>query len=201
MINVIIFDLGGVVFTNGTEIAINDINKKYGIPRPKLQYLFYNEGLGKKYRTGEYEDDEYWNIVAKYLEINNEDAYELRKIWHESYRIRSPVLKTITSLRKRYTVYALSGATKARVEYWEEQYELKRYFDEFFYSFQLNCVKTEKKFSSVISEKLDMPPNECLVIDDWEHFLQMMSEHGFNVILFESVGKLHKDLFQILGEV
>ena len=70
MIKTIIFDLGGVYFTNGTKIFTDVLNKKYGISEEKLKEVLQGK-LGSEYRTGKISMGELacWAILQKNLRL------------------------------------------------------------------------------------------------------------------------------------
>ena len=63
MIKTVIFDLGGVYFTDGTKEAIANISEEYGLGGAAVAGVFKGE-IGTAYRKGEISHEEFW-IRAK----------------------------------------------------------------------------------------------------------------------------------------
>ena len=85
MIRAIIFDLGGVYFEDGTELAIEKISKDFKIPPEEIKSVLNNSSeIGGKYRRGEITEDEFWSGAIKIwgIEAKKED---LSKAWLECY--------------------------------------------------------------------------------------------------------------------
>lgn len=68
MIKTIIFDLGGVYFTDGTQRAINIISEKYKLDKNIVADVFKGE-IGTKYRKSQISNDEFWNLAKQVLEL------------------------------------------------------------------------------------------------------------------------------------
>ena len=66
MINTIISDLGGVYFTDGTDIAIEILSSKYNIPKKKIKKVLKGR-LGMKYRENKITREEFWKKAEKKL--------------------------------------------------------------------------------------------------------------------------------------
>ena len=60
MIKTVIFDLGGVYFTDGTKRAVDVISERYGVSKDKVKEVFSNN-LGLEYRRGKITADDFWN--------------------------------------------------------------------------------------------------------------------------------------------
>ena len=68
MIKTIIFDLGGVLFTNGTKKLVAFVADEYGLPKEKVQAVMDGE-IGRKYREAKVDRHEFWTHFLQELEI------------------------------------------------------------------------------------------------------------------------------------
>jgi hypothetical protein len=59
MINTIISDLGGVLFTNGTKKFVKSISTRYKLD-PKSVMEVMNGEIGSKYRENQISKDAFW---------------------------------------------------------------------------------------------------------------------------------------------
>jgi len=85
LIKAVVFDLGGVYFTNGTSIAIKKFEDMLGIPTERLLEVFGEErGLGRDYRLGNVERKEFWSKVAETLDVDSETVKAMESIGHSS---------------------------------------------------------------------------------------------------------------------
>ena len=60
MIKTVIFDLGGVYFSDGTKRAVDAISESYGISKDKVKEVF-SGNLGLEYRKGKIIANDFWS--------------------------------------------------------------------------------------------------------------------------------------------
>ena len=106
MIKAIIFDLGGVLFTNGTKQFISDISHKYNLEQELVRDVIDGE-LGSQYREAKISRDEFWNSLVDKLNIK-EDIQILEDQWISGYELIEGTKDAIIDLAKKYKIYYLS---------------------------------------------------------------------------------------------
>ena len=87
MITTILFDLGGVLFTNGTKIFVHQLSTAYNIPEEKVKDVLDGD-IGSQYREAKITRDEFWKQVKENLNIRKE-IDELEKQWIDGYELIS----------------------------------------------------------------------------------------------------------------
>jgi len=196
MIKCIIFDLGGVYFTDGTSIALQKIKKILKINDLIVDELFRESPKKEGYllRLGKLTSKEFWHIVAKKLKITDENTSKIKEIWHSSYKPNVGMKGLVQRLRKKYKVIVFSTNIKERVDYLERKYNLSKDFDNFIFSFEYGMTKKNPKFFKKLLEKINACPEECLFIDDKEKFLKIAKNLGMKIILFKNIDDLIKEL-------
>src|SRR3990167_84828 len=127
MIKLILFDLGGVVFTNGTKKFIDDLAARYNLEREKVVEVLDGE-VGTKYREGDIDRDEFWKLVLEKLPLN-ETADELEKEWIGNYDLIEGTKEIIVGLKKKYKVMYLSDNVNERVDKLDERFGFVSWFD------------------------------------------------------------------------
>ncbi len=164
MIKTIIFDLGGVLFSNGLLEFIEFLQTNYAIPKDKSLQVLEGE-LGTAYRTGRVSRDEFWYKAVRQLGID--DAIDtLEEKWITAYRIDEDVKKIILSLRKNYKVFYLSDNVKERVIYLERKYNFLELFDGGIFSHDVGVRKPQEKIYKLAIELSGCKPEEIAFIDD-----------------------------------
>lgn len=199
MIKAIIFDLGGVYFSNGTNIAFEKINSLIKVPKEKLEQVFHGKkkSLRGLFYRGKIEPDDFWKKVAQELQIDMSTARKLREIWYSAYTPNPGMKELVLKLKKRYKLIIFSGNTKERVAYLEKKYYLKQYFDEVVFSFEVGATKKEPIFYEALIttlNNLNVKPEEAILVDDKEKALEMAKSAGINTLLFKDAGQLKRDL-------
>ena len=75
MSRTVIFDIGGVYFSDGTRIAIDSIAAKYDISRDVVAD-FINGEPGREYRIGRISGDQFWQRAIRKWNIRSSlDAF------------------------------------------------------------------------------------------------------------------------------
>lgn len=189
----IIFDLGGVVFENGTQTTIQFLNEQFGVDNKILIEIFYGN-LSWDLRKGKITYRDFWDTIYRqfpnfFKKVNdNAETY-----WHDSYTIKPSILNMLQNLKGTYCLGTLSGNIKERIDFLEDKYRFSNLFDFTIYSFDLKEDKlSDKLYDQAIFElsKRRILPKESLYIDDNLDCLDVASKLGFNVYLFNNMDKL-----------
>ncbi len=197
-IKFVICDLGGVYFTDGSSIAFHKIKKfikSQDSHKDRLINELFREAPGKEgylLRIGKLSSKEFWKIVSHKLNLNREQIFTIKEMWHSSYKPVKGMRPLIRKLRKNYEVVAFSGNTKERVKYLDEKYGLLNEFDDFVFSFEHGMNKKSPKFYKILLKIIKAKPEECVIIDDREKFLKMAKNLGMKTILFKDADNLSK---------
>jgi len=193
----LIFDLGGVYFTDGTDNAINTICKKYILDRQIVVDIFYGEA-GMMYRENKITINEFWNIAKNNWKIENESTDELAQIWHKGYVPIDGVKNIIIKLRENdFEILYLSGSTDDRVKYLENKYNFLQYFNDGVFTFTVGVRKPSPEPYQHLLKKSSNTPENCIYIDNQEKYLIPAKELGIKTILFTTSANLYKDLESI----
>lgn len=190
MIKTIIFDLGGVYFTDGTKKAIVKISKKYNVSRKKVREALKGK-LGAKYRVGRMTLEDFWRTSKRIMGLDA-DTEELQQLWVEQYKPISGTVKIIDSLKrkKKYELLFLSDNAQERVDYLDDKYHFLSRFKDGVFSHVIGVKKPHKKIYKACLERTMSRPDECLFIDDKPENVAAAKKLGMNVIHFESPAKL-----------
>jgi FMN phosphatase YigB (HAD superfamily) len=190
----IIFDLGGVCFTDGTSRAITVISEKYLLDINAVSNVFCGD-IGTEYRENKMTNETFWSEAKKRWKIENVNVSELSQIWLEGYIPISEVIDIILCLRKAgCKILYLSGSTNERVEYLKNKYNIFSYFDDGVFSFEIGARKPSYLPYKTILDKSSNAPQNCIFIDNQEKYLLPAKNLGMHTILFHNPNKLRLDL-------
>ena len=168
MIKSVIFDLGGVYFTDGTKTAIDKISKKYKLPRESVENLLKpGPTLAQEYRRGNITANQFWDKFKKILNIRAGNK-DLADSWIKNFTIINGTIKIIKRLKnKGLKVYFLSDAVKERVEYLQKKYGFLKIFDGGTFSYKVHKSKFESdEIFKIALEKTKENPKNVIFIDD-----------------------------------
>ena len=194
----VIFDMGGVLFVNGYSKFIKELSEKYNYDYKKLYDFMMHDLMYKRgYVRNEITPDEFWESVEIFFKKNlnvDVDRYEWRNKIVSMFTPHKKVFDLIEKLRKKgYNVGVLTDHTDFLYDIDEEHPFLKK-FDAYVSSYELGYSKPDREMYDAILEKLDLRPDECIFVDDWEKNTIGARLDDINTILFKNADQLKKDL-------
>ena len=195
MYKLILFDLGGVLFTNGTKKFIADISQRYGI-EPNVALDVLDGEIGTKYREGQIGREEFWKLVLDNLTLK-ESMEDLEKEWIGDYELIPGTKEIINKLRSKYKVMYLSDNVKERVDKLDQRFGFVSWFDGGIFSHEVGVRKPNPQIYEYALNKGEARPEEAIFIDDKEKMLEPAKQMGITPILFESAEKLESELIKI----
>lgn len=195
MITTILFDLGGVLFTNGTKIFVHQLSTTYSIPEEKVKEVVDGD-IGSQYREAKITRDEFWKQVKENLNITQE-TFLLEKQWIDGYELISGTKQIIEELSKKYKIYYLSDNVKERVDALDKKFDFKKLFLGGIFSHEVGVRKPDPKIYEYALSKSCSLPGETVFIDDKQKMLDPAGKLGMKTILFTSPEKLRENLINL----
>ncbi len=197
MIKAVIFDLGGVLFTNGTKKFIQDVSQTYDLD-PQLVKEVMDGELGSQYREAKITRDEFWRAALEKLSIS-ESIDSLERQWIDGYELIEGTKDIILELSKKYKVFYLSDNVRERVDKINSKYNFLEWFEDGIFSHEVGVRKPNPEIYKYTLKKAQVNPNEAIFIDDKQSALDPAKEMGITTILFESPEQLRTRLVEVLG--
>jgi putative hydrolase of the HAD superfamily len=185
MIRTVIFDLGGVYFTDGSAIAIEQISTTYRLAEAKVRDIVMGD-LGSRYRHGAVTSSQFWEgaVEAWNLQVPIE---QLATTWLQAYE---PIPGTVSLIDRLgvagYELLYLSDNVEDRIEYLEETYGFLHRFKDGVFSHRVGIRKPNPRIYELVLEKAAHPPAQCLFVDDKPPMLEPAERMGMAVVAFES---------------
>lgn len=196
MISTIIFDLGGVLFTNGAGRFLKYLATHYHYPESALDEMI-NGKSGSAYRSGGISSEEFWTSFKASFPIPK-SAQELEALWESQYELVSGTRDLILDLRKTYKVYYLSDTVQKRVQYLERMYNFLSWFDGGVFSYEVGVRKPNPEVYKKVLALAGVLGPQAVFIDDKEHFLEPAKALGMRTIHFKDALQVKKDLATLL---
>ena len=195
MSKTIIFDLGGVYFSNGTQAAIDAIAARYNIARDAVKDIL-NGDAGKQYRIGTLSAGQFWQRAKTSWNIQ-ESSEALSLLWCSSYRPNDGTVKLVDRLKSAgHELLYLSDNTAERVAYLDQQYHFLQNFDDGIFSHRARLKKPDPMIYELVLAKA-FHPAACVYIDDKPDFLLPAKDLGMQVIAFKNAGQLETGLKEL----
>lgn len=201
MIKSIIFDLGGVYFTDGTKGAVKKISKEYNLNPEELAKFFGTKSeIGKLYRQGKITSKQFWNEFEKKFELKiNEE--ELTELWILCYKPIKGTINTIKKLRKKgIKTYFLSDNVKERSKRLQNKFKFLENFDDGIFSHKSGLTKSDGfKVFELALHKTRNKPDEVIFIDDKWDYVNTAKKLGMSTIHFKNTKQLKREINQLVN--
>ena len=112
MIKTIVFDLGGVLFTEGKSIAVKNLARQYDYDREiVMQILTSPQSVAL--RKGLITDEDFWGWAQTQLP-QRYDAQIIKRAWYDGYLLDKNIFDLIKRLSGRYVTSQFSQAVTYR---------------------------------------------------------------------------------------
>ena len=193
MKSTVIFDIGGVYFSDGTRIAIDAIAAQYRIDRDAVAG-FINGEQGREYRIGAISAEQFWRQAIGQWNIQS-SAEILALIWNSSYQVDEGTVRLVDRLRGAgLELLYLSNNTAKKVAYLDAKFAFLQKFDDGIFSYLVNCRKPDPKIYKLLLARASHPAEACIFIDDKPANLEPAKKLGMQIIAFKNSAHLENCL-------
>ena len=192
MIKSVIFDLGGVCFTDGTGNFVRKVSKKYNLDEKKArEFLKSSAPQSQLCRKGKIKSNKYLNMFKGLMSIDADNKI-LLKMWAGSFRPISGIEKIIKALRKKkIRTFILSDSIKENVDYLERKYRFVKNFDGLIFSYKMHKSKFDgAPIFKIALKQTKNKPEEVIFIDDKERCVKIGRKLGMASIHFKNSNQL-----------
>ncbi|MEV0269417.1 HAD family phosphatase [Hamadaea sp. NPDC050747] len=192
MARVLAFDLGGVLFSDGTTEFIHHVASAYGVDAADAGELLHG-ALGSSYREGKLTRAEFWRAFRETLKLTvSED--DLARLWIDGYRIHEGTRDLIQDLATRHDVYYLSDNVADRVEAVERRYRFLRLFKGGVFSHEVGVRKPDRRIYEHLLQTAQVEAEQVIFVDDKEWALAPAAQLGMTTILFRDSDQVRAEL-------
>jgi putative hydrolase of the HAD superfamily len=196
-VNTLLFDMGGVLLTNGWDRAA----RRLAVERFHLdpeEFEDRHELVLHAFEIGEVTLSEYLQRTVFYRE-RPFTREEFKDFLFEQSRPLPGSLDLLGELAapRRFLIAALNNESLELNEYRIARFGLRNYFSAFFSSCYLGIRKPDAGIYELAISITQRAPQECVFIDDRELNLECARELGMHVIQFHGAVQLREDLAKL----
>lgn len=185
MIKAIIFDVFGVLITDGLSLIVNKLRKTDSEKAERIVKLVLMASKGL------IDAEASRKAVATELGLTIEGYRQLIKT---SENKNQPLLMYIKESRKNYKTAILSNVISGGLEVRFSEEELSSCFDVIISSGDTGYIKPEKEIYIMCAQKLGVETEECIFVDDRTKYCEGAVATGMQAIQFVSLEDLKKQL-------
>ena len=179
-VKTVVFDLGGVLFTEGKSVAIEALHREHGYD-PEIIHNLLTSRPSRNVRKGLLSEETFWSWVASYVP-QGYDAQVIRDEWYRGYVLDADICKLVRKLQGRYRLVVFSENIPERVAYLDELYGFRELFDEEIYSYDHHLGKRDPEFVETLLTTLGEQPAEIVYLNNCKTPLEIAARLGVKVV-------------------
>ncbi|MDO8537650.1 MAG: HAD family phosphatase [archaeon] len=193
----VIFDLGGVIFTNDSHFmnGNDEFSSFFKLTKEEMSKGWL--AGWPKYRVGEISEDEFWQIYLIAANAKDIDIKKAKQLWRKYQFEIENMLALLVKLKKNCKLASLTNIGKEWLDFKKEKFKLGNYFEEIVSSGYSGVAKPNREIYDLILTRLNAKPTECVYIDDNEETLKPATGKGMHTILFKGQKSLEEALNKI----
>ncbi len=180
----LIFDFGGVITNMRWDVA-RDIETRYELERNTLLRTLYDADDWRAVELGQ-GDIEAWREAA-HQRLEDAAAKKLPYLheeWRRSWGLIEENIALIKALRPPYRISILSNADSTLEERIEQTLKMRHLFDDVISSAAVGLAKPDERIYRLAAERLGLPVEECVFIDDLDRNVEAARGVGMTAIHF-----------------
>jgi len=187
MIDLLLFDLGGVVI----DIDFDRIFKKWslysGLPLQEIKSAFSVDAAFEQHELGQIDSADYCRYLCDSIGMDM-SFEEFSQGWNDIMVAPiKPTVKLLKHLSTQIPLYALSNSNPLHKAYWENTYaDELGYFNQIFVSSDIGCRKPDPGAYLLVAEKLNVDPQNIVFFDDLATNVEGARNLGMQAVHVES---------------
>ncbi len=203
MIKAVIFDFGSVLVGDEWRVIYKEITQRLKISEEKVREIW--KPLLKKWNIGEINEEKFWKEFKKQTNIKINRKFT-KDLFFRTYQDHTKDIngswEILAELKARKIRLALiTNIIPPHVKAQKETGRIKRLKDLGFEVFVLSCKvgvrKPDPRIYKIALEKLNLPAEACVFIDDKLENIEAAKKLGMQVIHFQTPEKLKEELTKI----
>ena len=182
-IKFIYFDIGGVM--TDTANYFKEATTKFGIPINEFTE-FWQDNFRNEMTRGKISPQEFWKKATKKFNLKNAEDFNFIESWINDYIPRTEVHELAEKLSKKYKIGLISNIYNGMMPRLIELgiiADIK--YSAIVLSNETGLRKPEKKIYELATVKAGVKPDEILLIDDRQDFIEGAKAAGWQTVWFD----------------
>jgi putative hydrolase of the HAD superfamily len=195
----IIFDFGGV-FTNSAETVawLESYDQRLGLEAGTIMASLYSGEDWEQVSTGKIPLEEYWSRTGQQFEARlPADFARLKSGLFLVERIDERTVALAHDLRRAYPMALCSNALLDLKQVLDQRPDIRELFDVIVISVVEGLRKPDPAIFRLTAERMYLPPEACLLIDDKQRNISAAAAVGMPGIVFESANQAREEIARL----
>ncbi len=199
-IKAVIFDFGGVIVrTAGRELR-HKWDDKLALPHGTVEEIVFNSQHGRDAQHGVHSEPEHWTWLQEKWSLSDEEAQQFRSDFFGADVVDQKLMRFIHGLRPHFTTAIISNAMDGLREDLDVVHGVADAFDLIVVSAEFGTMKPDLAIYRHTLEKLGIPAEQSVFIDDFQHNIEGAQAAGMHTIHYPP-SKNTDDLIRELREL
>jgi|SRR6267143_1273731 len=205
VVKAVVFDLGGVLIELYAAEARRELIEKYGIQSQSFNRLTrssfasHRKSITELAMVGRIGISAYLEAFSRACTVKDEQGIRVNRL-----SVVGPERANVFNLAKqlKQAGFVCCVLTNTIALHWEKLNSKRTYpslgtFDHIFASHLIACAKPEEAAFSFVTNALNIPASECLLVDDTPLNVDRARAVGWHSILFSNIANLQHDLHDL----
>jgi putative hydrolase of the HAD superfamily len=180
----IIFDYGGVLFDMRWDISL-ELEREHGLPARSVGETLYASEAWRRVEVGAGDREAWLRDAHSELETRaGKPLPPLHEHWRAGQHLITPNIELIRRLRPPYVTSVLSNADSTLVSRLRDTHRIHDLFDDIVCSADVGVAKPEPRIYTLAAQRLGLPTEECVFIDDLERNVDAARAAGMAGVVF-----------------
>ena len=182
-IRAVFFDFGGVL-GRFDRVGVRELEERFGLPDGAIVTAFYRIPEWEQVAIGRLPEPEWLDAVGRKLdELAGRPIPEIRSEWARAWdNVDRDVVSLAAGLRGRYRIGVLSNSTPRLESELLAANGIHDMWDVVINSARVGVAKPDSRIYQIAAERIGVPPEACLHIDDLEANVRGAEAAGFRAI-------------------
>ena len=179
----VVFDFGGVLWDMRWDVA-RELDRVHGLPRSSVFQTLYRSPAWAGIECG-IGDPAAWADGA-HRELERRAGRPLPRLHEEWRKAQAPIdlnVAVVRALRPAYRCSVLSNADLSLRGRLERELGLHDLFDDIVVSAEVGMAKPRPEVFRLAAERLRLPPEACVFVDDWDKNVEAARGVGMQAVL------------------
>ncbi len=191
--DLIIFDLGNVIFLYDHTIISDKISRLEGIPKQEIHRVLFHAGFYEGFDKGKVSPEDFFRQVRDRLGLKM-DFETFVPIWSDIFFENKPITSLIGKLQNKYKIYVLSNTNQLHFNHLMRKFPIMNKIEKFILSFAVGSSKPHPAIYRAALDEANVNPSRVIFIDDYSEFTEGAKRLNIHGIQF-------KDETQLLNEL
>ena len=180
----IIFDYGGVLWDMRWDIT-RTLEQEHGLAERTIVETLYGSETWRQLEIGIGDRTAWLDESHVALEkVAGRELPRLHRHWRDRQHLIAPNIDLIRRLRPPYRTAVLSNADSTLVARLRDEHGIYDLFDEVVCSADVGLAKPEARIYALAAERIGLPADECVFIDDLDANVAGARHAGMSAIQF-----------------